>query len=254
MKMKTRNNWTMRAAGMMLVLVLITSSFVGGTFAKYTTSGNGGDSARVAKFGVTITAKNDTMFKKSYKTYDSTVSTTIENSVVSTNNHALVAPGTKEDKMAMLSITGTPEVAVKVEVNLLMPVEPFLKQGTYKDVTTADVTDTFENVSDYYPVKFELYQNSNPDAVAKGSINDIVEYFNGISKAYSPNTNLSEKLGVYTLSWKWDFDENGAGTNDKADTLLGNLASYMDTEGLTLKRDYETGMHLIIIATVTQID
>ena len=41
----------MRAALLLLVLTLITSCFVGGTFAKYTTSANGSDSARVAKWG-----------------------------------------------------------------------------------------------------------------------------------------------------------------------------------------------------------
>lgn len=39
----------MRAAVLMLALVLITSCFVGGTFAKYVTSGTGGDNAKVAK-------------------------------------------------------------------------------------------------------------------------------------------------------------------------------------------------------------
>ena len=36
----------MRAALLLLVLTLITSCFVGGTFAKYTTSAEGSDTAR----------------------------------------------------------------------------------------------------------------------------------------------------------------------------------------------------------------
>ena len=46
--MTSKKNWTLRAAVLMLALVLITSCFVGGTFAKYVTSGSGTDSARVA--------------------------------------------------------------------------------------------------------------------------------------------------------------------------------------------------------------
>ena len=54
--MTLKKNWTLRAAVLMLALVLITSCFVGGTFAKYVTSDNAADLARVAKWGVSITA------------------------------------------------------------------------------------------------------------------------------------------------------------------------------------------------------
>ena len=66
--MTLKKNWMLRAAVLMLALVLITSCFVGGTFAKYVTSGIGGDVARVAKFGVTVTATNNSMFKTTYET------------------------------------------------------------------------------------------------------------------------------------------------------------------------------------------
>ena len=54
--MASRKNHTLKLAGILLALVLVTSCFVGGTFAKYVTEGTGSDSARVAKFGVTVTA------------------------------------------------------------------------------------------------------------------------------------------------------------------------------------------------------
>ena len=67
---KTR---TMRMAAVLFALVLITSCFVGNTFAKYVASGEATDTARVAKFGVTIVADNTTdgMFKKEYAKEDS---------------------------------------------------------------------------------------------------------------------------------------------------------------------------------------
>ena len=64
--MNSKKNWTMRAAVLLFALVLISSCFVGGTFAKYVTSAGGSATARVAKFGVTVTAANDTMFKTAY--------------------------------------------------------------------------------------------------------------------------------------------------------------------------------------------
>lgn len=103
----------MRVAGLLLALVLVTSCFVGGTFAKYVTSDTGTDSARVAKFGVEITA-NGTMFAKKYKTDDPNVVATIAESVVSSDESNLVAPGTKGDMVSM-TMTGTPEVAVNVK-------------------------------------------------------------------------------------------------------------------------------------------
>lgn len=103
----------MRVAGLLLALVLVTSCFVCGTFAKYVTSGTGSDSARVAKFGVEITA-NGTMFAKEYATDDGTVEATIAKSVVSSDDKNLVAPGTKGDMVSM-TMTGTPEVAVNVK-------------------------------------------------------------------------------------------------------------------------------------------
>lgn len=114
--MTSKKNWTMRAAVLMLALVLITSCFVGGTFAKYVTSGSGTDSARVAKFGVTVSANGD-VFAKEYDTDDQTVVGTIAKSVISTDK--VVAPGTTSNgDFVAATITGTPEVAVRVSYKL----------------------------------------------------------------------------------------------------------------------------------------
>ena len=47
-----------------LVLSLITSSLVGGTFAKYTSTVAGSDSAQVAKFDFTVKDKQNNVLKK----------------------------------------------------------------------------------------------------------------------------------------------------------------------------------------------
>ena len=114
--MTSKKNRTLRAAVLMLALVLITSCFVGGTFAKYVTSGSGTDSARVAKFGVTVTASGD-LFAKEYATDDQTVVGTIAKSVISTDK--VVAPGTESNgDFVAATVTGTPEVAVRVSYKL----------------------------------------------------------------------------------------------------------------------------------------
>lgn len=54
MKQKNRApvNWMLRAASILLCLVLVSSYLVCGMFARYTTSASGSDSARVAKFEI----------------------------------------------------------------------------------------------------------------------------------------------------------------------------------------------------------
>lgn len=111
--MKKTNS--MRVAVAMLALTLITSCFVGGTFAKYTTSASGVDSARVAKFGVVIDASKSAFLDK-YETTDTeyTGQYTVQSAEVGEN---VVAPGTKGE-IDLFSITGTPEVAVRIDVKM----------------------------------------------------------------------------------------------------------------------------------------
>ena len=71
-----KKNTMMRLAAILLVSVLLTTSVIGGTFAKYTTSDNATDNARVAKWGIKVelgAQKND-MFKTEYAKHDTTTS------------------------------------------------------------------------------------------------------------------------------------------------------------------------------------
>ena len=106
----------MRVAGLLLALVLVTSCFVGGTFAKYVTHGGGTGDARVAKFGVTVTATGD-VFAKEYDAKDPTVQDyngqVIAKSVISSESTKdVVAPGTAKNDALTVSVTGTPEVVI----------------------------------------------------------------------------------------------------------------------------------------------
>ena len=194
-----KNNRTMRAAVLLLALVLITSCFVGGTFAKYVTSGVGGDQARVAKFGVTVAATDNSMFKTKYATDDQQANTAgISASVESTTKDNLVAPGTKADDAFIFSITGKPEVAVNVKIAIGAQMDVYLGAGTYPDLTTAAADDTFELAQDYYPVVYTLKQNGVVKVT--GTLAEVATYLESISKDYKPNTDLSGEFGNYTLS------------------------------------------------------
>lgn len=246
--MTSKKHWTLRAAGLLFALVLITSCFVGGTFAKYVTTGYGHESARVAKFGVTMSVANDKAFKQNYTTDDTPISATISNSVESSGPENLVAPGTKGSNFVVLSIKGAPEVAVNVKIEA-SGTDVFLKADDYPDLTTAADRDEFTLAADYYPITYTLTKNGDPTPVVEGKLNDIIKYLNDRSGNYDANTNLSQVFGTYTLSWEWKFE----GGNDKADTLLGAITAGGMTPPLTVGT-YGTGVHLILTATVTQID
>lgn len=230
-----RKNWTMRAAGLMLALVLITSCFVGGTFAKYTTAATGNDSARVAKFGVTITA-NGSMFAEEYATDDATVKGTIAKSVVSSTRDKLVAPGTKGD-MVKMTLAGAPEVAVKVSYNATVTLDENWK---YSDG---------ENEEFYCPLVFTINGDTENKidgkdyttaAELKAALEDAIA---GYSKNYIANTNLSNQgTDSLAISWEWPFSTSEE--NDVKDTYLGDQAAAGNAATVSVE----------VTTTVTQID
>lgn len=219
-----KKNKMMRLASVLLVAVILTTCAISGTFAKYVTSGSGNDTARVAKFGVTVSGTADT-FKETYAKNDDSF-TLAANTVVSTED--VVAPGTSGD-MAAFTITGTPEVAVRVafagtlelgdkwvdkDSNYYCPIEVTVGSETFKglDYGTADAFEAAVNA------KIETYKND-----------------------YEANTDLSGiGADAPAISWKWAFN----GNDDVKDTYLGDQAA----EGNAAK------ISLAVTATVTQID
>lgn len=193
----------MRAALLLLVLTLITSCFVGGTFAKYTTSAEGFDTARVAKWGVVITAHGET-FAKTYATDTENVVGTIANSVVSANANKVIAPGTKGNMVGM-TITGTPEVAVSVNYVANFKVEGWTVDGNFYCPLQIKVGSTMID-----GVKF------NNAAAFENAVNTEISTYN---KNYAAGTDLSTaSVTTPSVSWEWPFSED-----DIKDTKLGNL-------------------------------
>lgn len=253
-----KKNKAMRAAGVLMIATLLSTNIVSGTYAKYVTSGSASDSARVAKFGVTIAA-NGTLFSENYLAAPANTPTEDETGITvksSDDDKNLVAPGTKNDTGMTFSITGTPEVDVIVDITVSDPSDIFLNAGTYPDMTTALEGDQFETDKVYYPVKYTLKKGETP--VAEGTLKEIANELNELedlnNKVYSAGTDLANVLGTYNLTWAWDFDDAGNGTNDKADTLLGDLAAGTVTEADVDADNYGLGTELAFTITVTQVD
>lgn len=235
-------NRAMRMAMGTGAAVLLTMGVISGSFAKYITSGNGTDSARAAKFGVTVTA-NGTMFAGEYATDDEGVGTIVKSVVSSggTDDH-VVAPGTKGE-LVNATITGKPEVAVKVSYEPTLD----LKGWAYVDES---------GLSEYFPIIFKVgdkkygitgMKDSTGAKIANGSANieglktAVENAIRAYSKNYVANTDLALVAPDYVdVSWEWAY----SGNSDEKDTYLGDQAA--ENKAATVELSLKT--------TVTQID
>ena len=226
-----KKNVMMRLACFLLVAVLISTSAISGTYAKYVTADNGADEARVAKWGVVIEADSFGMFEADYKTDDTTATFTGEYSVSAAagDRDDLLAPGTK-GSFADIAITGTPEVAVDVAI-----------------VPTVTVSDNWIVAGDFYcPVIITVGEtkisglNYTSAAEFAEAIEDEIE---GKSKQYAPNTDLGTIYNNTNLDLAWEWPFYVSDDNDVKDTALGDKAV---AEDLTISIGVEI--------TVTQID
>lgn len=245
--MKTKKNGkTLRVAGLLLALVLVTSCFVGGTFAKYVTKAGGTTSeARVAKWGVTVEATGDgEVFSDEYK--DPTGNKTTVKAAVGATAYKVVAPGTKKENVATITLQGQPEVAVKVDYLA----ELHLVGWNYNTGTNP------ADAKFYCPLIFTITVDGTETKVNGLEANSATELqtnvtsiITNLSKEYEPNTNLGIGNGhEVKVSWEWPFEDTttGAKQTDEKDTYLGDQAA----KGTLYAPTVTFGMS----ATVTQID
>lgn len=233
-----KKNRMMRLASTLLILTLLTTSAVSGTFAKYTTSAEASDSARVAKWGVEITA-NGTTFADVYNTDDTTV-TGIAQSVVTSGaaGDALVAPGTTGE-MVECTLSGIPEVAFNVTYTAELTLTGWKVTGDWDNNGTVA---TEEKDVEYCPIIITVngtdYKQTTTLAAFETAVEGAIAAY---SKDYAPHVDLSVESAVATpdVSWRWEFE----GDNAK-DTALGDQAAKTTASTIDLK----------VTTTVTQIN
>lgn len=226
-----RKNNTMRIAAGLAVAALLSTCLVSGTYAKYTTSGESSDSARVAKFGVKVNANDDPTFLTSYNS----------EAVKSSNEWKVTAPGTSGTYEAA-TLTGKPEVKVKVS----------------NELTTLDLKNWTVDGKFYCPLKVTVASSTNPaqPAVIDGTKYEDkqAEFETAIKQAvaaytdtYDANTDLSNAAKVSpTIKWEWAFS-----TSDDADikdTKLGDAAANAATD------EAAPTIKLGVTTTVTQLN
>lgn len=244
-----KKNKMMRLASTLLVAVLLTTSVISGTFAKYVTTNSGADTARVAKFGVCVTVNDDLgLFDTEYAKEDANYTGTL--SVKSSTEDQVVAPGTKGSMT--FTITGKPEVATRVSIAFGQNNKAIqLAAGSYtlpagyfekaeKTVTTTAV---------YEPIKFYFGTKAAADLEATDYTMTLEQLKAAMTtqftKDYDPNYDFATtNNGSYTLAWAWAFEDTTIENVNFLDTYLGYQAA-------TATAQVEA---LDFAITVTQID
>ena len=202
-----KQNKIFRLSAILLVLTLLSTCVISGTFAKYTTAKSATDSATVAAWGIELTVEGDNTLYDDSKTGDEV------SAVVKANN--LAAPGTYQ-KLATVTLTGTPEVAYKITVVV--------------DLTLANWTD---GTDVYCPIVFTV---DGTEIKLGGAITNTGELETAVENAIKKAI-AGDESGIKTynagvavpgsaadavlIDWTWAFE----GNDDVKDTILGNAAA-----------------------------
>jgi len=212
-----KKNRMMRLASLLLVLVLMTSSVVGGTFAKYTTSVESQDSARVAKWGFEPVAMDITgLFSTVYDAgaTDYTVESAVD----------VIAPGTQ----------GSAQFAFAYdEANGINAPEV---DYTFKVDTTGSSCD--QSIQDNANIQWKL---DGGEWVTWAEFIAAIEALDG-DEDYEAGE-LPAGFGIndntHTVYWRWVFTTGNE--SDVKDTGMGNADKLAEVK-------------LVIKITATQID
>ena len=205
-----RKNKMMRLASVMLVLTMLTTCAISGTFAKYTTQDSASDTARVAKWGIVLQADGK-LYGENYGTGTNsapTTDTTVANLSVDADANA-VAPGTENKKGLSFSVNGTPEVRTELKATITCQ-NIYLAAGKYALMVAApSVTATSFVADTYYTQSGDAYTLANTfsDSASYFSMEDIVDL---------------ESKNYYPVIYQADITTG----NTEADSLMAIAADY----------------------------
>ena len=219
-----KKNKMMRIASVLLVAVLLSTCAISGTFAKYTSTASGTDTARVAKWSVTVEgteiAINPQVNTLSINLFDTvtddatTDGTTDDTNVANGSGEVIIAPGT--GGKFVLDLANLSEVAAKYSVSWT-------------------VTSNTNNI----PIQYSTDGVNWSDQITT------------LDVAASEQTTIAVggTAKTQTVYWRWAFDEtvdnHHNAQNDTDDTNLGILS-----------QNNATAPTITVMATVTftQVD
>ena len=233
-----KKNIMMRVASALLIAVLMSTCVISGTFAKYTTSATGDDSARVAKWHIkvgsfdTATSTEKTFTFNLFNTiYDTNKVNSVETDgdVGSDNSTVLIAPGTWG--YFDLVITNESEVNAEYSLTLTETMES-APSGATSPIYYKVETLTTQGAPSAPPTVNGVDGVGGMSKASGGTITVA----DGVAKAALTMTNKTVTIRIY---WLWEFATADTST-DATDTALG--------------LDGDTQIKVTAAVTVTQVD
>lgn len=177
-----KKNRVLKFAALVLVLTLVTSSLVSGTYAKYTTSVTGTDTVTVAKWVANFDETGAASGDFDFDFFETFGDTGVDGD--------LLAPGTSGSFDLVYDTTGT-QVARKIDVSL--------------DASKLEALDYLK-----------FYWVDGDDKTEIAGENAVY------SKTIAADATPDKSKGTITVYWEWPFENTPVGiANDAADTIDG---------------------------------
>ena len=181
-----RSSMMVRLVAVLAVTMMFTMCFVGGTFAKYTSSATGTDNAKVAKWDIEVNNYNITTSDTFTFDLFNTVKDTNGNpeTDMRPNDGTIIAPGTR---------------------------------GSFDIVITNN-----SEVNATYAIDYTVNTSSIPVEFSKNGT-DWVTNINQLNVTdYAIGLGTEETVTVY---WRWRFEADNVTVGDATDTSLGSAAT-----------------------------
>lgn len=272
--MRKINRIMISAVSALLCLVLITATGLSGTFAKYTTTSEAApESARVAKWGITVSDEGSGLSD----VYETPNGITVVNSGDSSD--AVVAPGTS-GVLASVKVSGTPEVMYNIDVTAALKIGKDGEENTGYDSVNRYIRLSDSTVIGYLPIIYKMCRqvgdgkkevirygiNKYP---AEAEVSDVVVLATneiGTSKAlangFNAGTFAADKHNqapntpvdiVYSIEWEWPYTVDNQTTYHQKtayDTALGEaLRKYKNDDNIGPKFDFSGTLEVAVTQT-----
>lgn len=190
------NKFIIKSAILLLVLVFFTGHFASSTICKYIVTNSSKNSARVAKFGITITASGEenNVFLKEYLKEGTGGEYSIH--IKSTSDDKIIAPGMIFGT-SNIQIKGKAEVAVNVKVNCNMKIDG-LEDMIINYAGKEDI-----KLTDIFPIDFYVTYNGTKEERPKSIKNLSAFLKKKLAKDHAPNDEIDENISI---SMEWPID------------------------------------------------
>lgn len=231
-----RKNKMMRAASALLVAVLLTTSTISGTFAKYVTQDSASDTARVAKWGVELQVVGN-LYGEAYidniveekATGVKVQSVNVIDTAEQNDDQDLVAPGTVNTEGLTFSINGRPEVAGEITTTMTIQ-NIFLKKGSYGIMVPVEAGVVTEaNFTEFEAGTLYKYDNVNKEysPAQKGDIDNLYTLEDAVTLSvdYYPV--------VYSLTGSTSTTGTTYANEDSLKAVAGKIAEKLELGNLT---------------------